>query len=403
MLAKDDPRRQDIRRIGSIREVPLILEACRAASGMGFTAIARVTEDRWITCASLDHVSFGLLPGDELDVASTICQEVRDCRETIVIPDVDASEAYRDHPTPRRYGFRSYISVPIIRNDGSFWGTLCAIDPKPQKLNSEVSATFQLFAQLLAHELDREDELERGRAALASERDTARLREEFIAIVGHDLRNPITAVSAGIAPAAAKRPSEERAAMLVWEMKRAISRAEQIISNLLDFARGRLGAGIDVIAPRPVDLEPVFRDVVGEIEQIADQAIEVTIDLPRPIRADPQRLGQLLSNLLGNAVIHGAEDTPIRVEARDQGGTLRLAVTNQGAPIPDEIRGSLFLPFSRSRKASLQGLGLGLYIGVPDRRGAWRSDRRRIRRGVRHDLRTDDAGAARLTFRLRGP
>ena len=69
MLAKDDPHRQDIRRVSSIHEVPLILEACRAATGMGFTAIARVTEDRWITCASLDHVGFGLLPGDELDVA----------------------------------------------------------------------------------------------------------------------------------------------------------------------------------------------------------------------------------------------------------------------------------------------------------------------------------------------
>ena len=60
MLPKDDPHRQDIRRIGSIREVPLILEACRAATGMGFTAVARVTEDRWITCASLDHVGLGL-------------------------------------------------------------------------------------------------------------------------------------------------------------------------------------------------------------------------------------------------------------------------------------------------------------------------------------------------------
>ena len=361
MLAKDDPHRQDIRRIGSIHEVPLILEACRAATGMGFTAIARVTEDRWITCASLDHVGFGLLPGDELDVSSTICHEVRACRDTIVIPDVDASDVYRAHHTPRRYGFKSYISVPIIRSDGSFWGTLCAIDPEPHKLGPQVSATFQLFAHLLAHELDREEELESGRAALASERDTARLREEFIAIVGHDLRNPIAAVSDGVSMLS-KRPSEERTAMLIPEMQRAIASAEQIITNLLDFARGRLGAGIDVVAPRPVPLEPVLRDVVGEIEQIASQAIEVTIDLPRPIRADPQRLGQLLSNLLGNAVVHGAANAPIRVEARVQGGMLRLAVTNQGAPIPEDIRPSLFLPFSRRGKASLQGLGLGLYI-----------------------------------------
>lgn len=361
MLAKDDPHRQDIRRISAIREVPLILEACRAATGMGFTAVARVTEERWITCASLDHVGFGLLPGDELDVTSTICQEVRTCRDTIVIPDVDASDLYRDHATPRRYGFKSYISVPIIRGGGGFWGTLCAIDPAPRELGPEMSAMFQLFAQLLTLELDREEELESGRAALVSERDTARLREEFIAIVGHDLRNPIAAVSAGIS-LLSKRPSEERTAVLISEMRRAIARADQIISNLLDFARGRLGAGIDVVAPRPVDLEQVVRDVVGEIAQVAVQSIEAAIELPRPIRADPQRLGQLLSNLLGNAVVHGAENAPILVEARDQGDTLLLAVTNQGAPIPDEVRDSLFLPFSRGRKNSLQGLGLGLYI-----------------------------------------
>ena len=73
MLPKDDPHRHDLRQIHAIREVPLILDVCAKATGMGFTAIARVTEDRWITCASLDHLNFGLLPGDELEVRSTIC------------------------------------------------------------------------------------------------------------------------------------------------------------------------------------------------------------------------------------------------------------------------------------------------------------------------------------------
>lgn len=361
MLAEDDPFKRDLRRIDEIREIPLILEACRAATGMGFIAIARVTEERWITCASLDHLSFGLRPGDELVVGSTLCQEVRTCRETIVIPDVDASETYREHHTPRQYGFKSYISVPIIRSDGSFWGTLCAIDPQPRLLGPEVLTNFQLFARLVASELDREAELERQRVALASERDTARLREEFIAVVGHDLRNPIAAIGAGLRMLA-KRPSEERMALIIPETQRSIARVEQIIANLLDFARGRLGVGIELIAPGPAPLEPVLRDVVREIERVASQPIEAAIDLPRPIRADPQRLGQLLSNLLGNAVTHGAEHAPIRVEAHDQGGRLRLAVTNQGAPIPEEILPSLFSPFYRGEVTNLPGLGLGLYI-----------------------------------------
>ena len=110
-------------------------------------------------------------------------------------------------------------------------------------------------------------------------------------------------------------------------------------------------------------LEPVLRDVVGEIEQIASQAIEVTIDLPRPIRADPQRLGQLLSNLLGNAVVHGAANAPIRVEARDPGRDAAAGGDQPGHSDPRRDS-PLALPalLAPAAKASLQGLGLGLYI-----------------------------------------
>lgn len=363
MLSENDPFRHDVRKVGLVTDISLLLDACSAATGMGFTAIARVTEDRWITCASLDRVSFGLLPGDELEVGSTLCQEVRGSRKPVLIPDVDASETYRDHHTPRQYGFKSYISVPIVRSDDSFWGTLCAIDPYPQNLTPEVEKLFQLFARLIARELDRQEELERGRASLQSERDTARLREEFIAIVGHDLRNPIAAVSSGLRMMSERDLSPEHTAQLIPEMQRALTRASQIITNLMDFARGRLGAGIEVDATSPVDLEPVFRDVINEISQVAVQPLDYEIDLPDKIIADPQRLGQLLSNLLGNALTHGDSAHPIVVEISEQAGELRVSVNNQGDPIPDEVIASLFQPFSRQGgQKSLQGLGLGLYI-----------------------------------------
>ncbi|WP_406870756.1 GAF domain-containing sensor histidine kinase [Thioclava sp. 'Guangxiensis'] len=349
----------------------MILDACGTATGMGFVAVARVTDNRWITCASRDRVNFGLTPGDELDVASTICSEVRACRSSITISDVDDSEIYRDHPTPRQYGFKSYISVPIIKSDDSIWGTLCAIDPNPREIGSHAEQLFTIFARLIARELDRQDELTKGReelaegrATLQTERDTARLREEFIAIVGHDLRNPIAAVTSGLRMIEKPDISPDRRAMLVFEMQRALTRASQIITNLMDFARGRLGAGIDVNAPASIDLVPVFRDVIGEIEQIAGQPVLSSIDLPRALVADPQRLAQLLSNLLGNAVAHGAPNQPISVDIAERNGELVASVTNQGTPIPPEMHPSLFHPFSRneSNQKGLQGLGLGLYI-----------------------------------------
>lgn len=371
MLFESEALHQSIRQVELVSDISMILDACGTATGMGFVAVARVTDDRWMTCASRDNVNFGLKPGDELDVASTICCEVRACRSIISIPDVGDSEIYRNHPTPRRYGFKSYISVPIIRSDDSIWGTLCALDSEPHEIGPQAEQLFTIFARIIARELDRQDELaagrqeiEEGHASLQTERDTARLREEFIAIVGHDLRNPIAAVTSGLRMIEERDLLPERRAMLVLEMQRALTRASQIITNLMDFARGRLGAGIEMNAPAPVDLAPVFRDVIGEIEQVAGQPVYSSVDLPRALVADPQRLGQLLSNLLGNAVTHGAPSQPITVDIAERDGELVASVTNQGAPIPPDVQASLFQPFSRneSKRKSLQGLGLGLYI-----------------------------------------
>jgi GAF domain-containing protein len=122
---------RDIAKISGISAVSTILDVVGRTTGMGFTAVARVTEKRWITCASRDELAFGLKPGDELKVETTICHEIRKSHEAVIIDNVSEDAGYCAHHTPAQYGFQSYISVPIILPDGSFFGTLCAIDPKP--------------------------------------------------------------------------------------------------------------------------------------------------------------------------------------------------------------------------------------------------------------------------------
>ena len=147
----DDRFREDIEAIGRIAAVPKILDVVCRTTGMGFAAVARVTDGHWVTCQALDHIGFGLKPGDELKVETTICNEIRDSRETVVIDHVSESATYCDHPTPRLYGFESYISIPIIRANGQFFGTLCAIDPRPARLdNPETVGMLKLFAELVA-------------------------------------------------------------------------------------------------------------------------------------------------------------------------------------------------------------------------------------------------------------
>ena len=82
---------------------------------MGFAAVARVTEDRWIACSVKDDIAFGLKPDGELQIATTICHEIRQNGQLVVIDHVAEDGAFKDHHTPRMYGFQSYISVPIVR------------------------------------------------------------------------------------------------------------------------------------------------------------------------------------------------------------------------------------------------------------------------------------------------
>jgi hypothetical protein len=146
--------RADVDAMSSIQIMPKILEVICRTTGMGFAAVARVTEDKWVACAIRDEILFGLEPGSELKIETTICNEIRKSHAAVVIDHVDKDEVYVGHPTPAMYGFQSYISVPIICRDGSFFGTLCAIDPRPAKLNNpETIGMFKLFADLLSFHL----------------------------------------------------------------------------------------------------------------------------------------------------------------------------------------------------------------------------------------------------------
>jgi GAF domain-containing protein len=146
---------EDLDAIEAISAVPTILEvACRTA-GLGFGAVARVTTERWVCLAVRDEIGFGLRPGGELKVETTLCHEVRQAHDAVVIDHVANDATYAPHHSPAMYGFQSYISMPIFRRDGRFFGTLCGFDPRPAKLyNSTVIGMFRMFADLIAFHLE---------------------------------------------------------------------------------------------------------------------------------------------------------------------------------------------------------------------------------------------------------
>lgn len=293
----------DISAISRINAVPAILQVICETTGLRFAAVARVTADSWTACAVLDRIDFGLQVGGELDVTTTLCHEIHASHDTIIISKVSEDARYCDHHTPRLYGFQSYISTPVFRTDGSFFGTVCALDPLPADLaHVTTQAMMESFAKLLAIQLEAEEHFEATEAALLDAQQTAEVREQFIALLGHDLRNPLSSIMSG-AQLLQRRSQDPAVLGIADHMLTATRRASRLVDDVLDFARGRLGNGIPLNI-RPCDtLHETLRHIVSEMQNAYPQRwIEADIAPVDLVRCDSDRLAQLLSNLLANAL-----------------------------------------------------------------------------------------------------
>ena len=368
--APDSPEAvaRDIEAIGRIGSVPTILKLMCDYTGMGFAAVARVTEGTWTACAVQDNIGFGLTVGSQLDLDTTLCREVRIGGKTIAIDKASEDPFYRDHHTPRIYGIESYISIPIALKDGRYFGNLCAIDPKPARVSDpRTLLQVEMFAELIAAQLQNDDRYQASQAALLDERAAAELREHFIGVLGHDLRNPLSALAAST-ELLSRRSKEPDVVRVAGVMRAATKRMGTLIDDVMDLARARLGGGGIGARIAPVDnLEAALRDVVNELRAAhPGREIVDTIVVAETVDCDRMRVQQLLSNLLGNAISHGATNVPVTVDVHiddDAGERLSISVSNGGPGIPCETLSKIFEPFWRP--ASSQpggGLGLGLYI-----------------------------------------
>jgi signal transduction histidine kinase len=350
----------DLDAIARMESVKTILEVICRTTGLGFSAVARVSEDRWIACAVRDEIAFGLQPGSELPIATTLCNEVRAHRQPIVIDHVAVDEQYRAHATPRHYGFQSYISVPIFRRSGAFFGTLCAIDPKPAALKgSSILATFELFAQLIALHLDFQDQVAASDRALIEARKAAELRERFVAVLGHDVRNPLGAILSA-ASVLQRNPEASVATSMTSLIKRSGARIGELVDNLLDFARGRFGGGLPTNHSE-TDLSSSLMQIIQEFRASSPtHPIQCEIKLDSAVHCETRRIEQMLSNLIANAITHGQPGGPVMVSASSDAREFVLSVANRGVAIPASRLSSIFEAFRGSDDST--GLGLGLYI-----------------------------------------
>ena len=353
----------DIEMLAASETVGTLLETVMLATDMRFAAVARVTTDRWVACRTVDEVNFGLSEGDEIGIDQTFCQSVRETSEKVMFNDVATDDVYRNHPIAAQFGIVSYASIPIFRSNGSFFGTLCAIDTEPRDVkHPRVVAMLEMFADIIGRSLETEERLEAQERLVEHERQMAAVQEEFVAVLGHDLHNSVAALNAGVRQLD-KEPLSDKARKILPLMGTSIHRMSELIDNIMLHAKSRLGGGIRISATPDAGLEDALNHVVEEVRAAApDHKITVDLDFDRPVSCDAARVAQAVSNLLSNAVRYADDGSEVTVRGRVSGAEAVISVANRGAPIPESLKQKLFQPYQRGDQTKGEGLGLGLHI-----------------------------------------
>jgi signal transduction histidine kinase len=193
---------------------------------------------------------------------------------------------------------------------------------------------------------------------------TDAFRDQFVGILGHDLRNPLGAITAGAALLAVPEDHPQRRARVAARILNSSQRMGRMIADLLDLTQARLGGGIPVTRVR-TDLQAICEEVLLEIHAAHPQAIMRMERRGALIGEwDADRLAQVVSNLVGNAIQHG-DGTEITLDLHEHGDKVTIAVHNRGAAIPPEMLASIFEPLARARPDIVntgQSIGLGLFI-----------------------------------------
>ena len=225
---------------------------------------------------------------------------------------------YETHLSPllRMQGFFDEILIEVTDSSGKRLKVL--LNAVERKNKDDFPAGIYYTLVRAANRVQYEQNLQYAKTIAEKELETEKanvlLREQLIAVLGHDLRNPLGAISMAVSLLQNSVLNPDTKELLAI-LKRSSYRMNELIANIMDFARTRMGEGI-IIAPKPVTLEPIIQQVVRELKLIFPKSNIITsVNITEPVNCDPDRIAQLLSNLLANALNHGNPNSPVSVHA----------------------------------------------------------------------------------------
>ena len=355
MLTVNQTIAADVALVNAIPDVPEILRIVCEITGMNFAVIARVSECNWTACAVLDRLGMGIGSGHELDIGTTFCREVLESRTAIMIDSVKDDLRYRDHLTPKIYGFESYVSVPIVLSDGHYFGSLCALDRRAIKVTDRrIRFMFLCFAGWLAEQLHGAvaPSLACGRPSTRDQ--VANLRSLIIAFLTDE-------------ESCAGASAEHSAVAQLWDrLALPFEHDSPLIADALTLARSPICAGRLLALQRCTDLPLRLRSVVATLRFThPERQIISNIVFAGPVDCDPDWIERLASSMLGSALRRGGSSSAVSFIAKVKQNFLLLSAWNHGDTISPHEIADLFRPDWRSMDdASSAGAAMHLCAEV---------------------------------------
>ncbi|HEX8702845.1 MAG TPA: ATP-binding protein [Myxococcaceae bacterium] len=269
--------------------------------------------------------------------------------------ETGARLAPEEEPFARALRGEAVTREVMIRHPGSGKDLVVRCAAAPVRMSEHIVGAVAVSTDLTEHQL-REEELRR----------TAEFRERFLGIVSHDLRNPLNSISLSANMLLREEELPARSRKTAGRITQSAERMGRMISDLLDFTRGRLGGGIP-LTRRPGDLRQICRPVLEELGMGGPGSpLRLSTEGDFQGEWDADRLAQLVGNLVKNALDYSPQGSPVTVSLSDEGTWIRLEVHNHGESIPPEVLPRLFEPFRRGMREGEEsqhsGLGLGLFI-----------------------------------------
>ncbi|RYH51387.1 MAG: hypothetical protein EON54_15110 [Alcaligenaceae bacterium] len=408
------PTQSDLITAQRLPALPSILKALRGLTKMRFAALVRLTGTDWQACVVDDCAGLGIRAGDVWEVDNTLCQKVREINQPVNWPDVSTAPFSRSSShMASLLGIQAYFAYPIYRADGSFFGTLCAMDTvRGEPAAASVIDAASAFSQILGPQLravEPTDHEAHSTTAASIERDVRTVTQTFqsttqpippagsaspvaggdvgradavsppsgqpsasldpvvqgkvLSVMSHDLRNPMHSLMAAIEMIQIK-PMEPRLQRLMGMVQGSAVRLSELARQALDFARLQTLGDVVINVSPAHDLGSTVESAVGHVRASYPQRnIVVNITGCPPMNIDPSRVEQLLEIVLTHAVKHCGVDRDVEVHARRVDQALALDVA-----VPDYILDAALVPhvfdpfYAVDGEAQTAHLGIGLYL-----------------------------------------